>query len=62
VLVVDALVLVAAAEGIRGWNISPRLQRPLARLETLVTAASVPLSLGVLGAYEAAAHFARGLV
>lgn len=62
VLVVDALVLVAAAEGIRGWNVSPRLQRPLARLETLVTAASVPLSLGVLGVYDAAAHFARGLV
>lgn len=62
VLVVDALVLVAAAEWIRGWSVSPRLQRPLARLETLVTAASVPLSLGVLGVYEAAAHFARGLV
>jgi hypothetical protein len=62
VLVVDALVLVAAIAGIRGWNLPPRLARPLARLEALVTALSVPLSLGVLGAYEGVAHVAHGLV
>jgi hypothetical protein len=62
VLVLDALILVAAIAGIRGWNLPPRLARPLARLEALVTALSVPLSLGVLGAYEGVAHFAHGLV
>jgi ESX secretion system protein EccD len=62
VLIVDAIVLIGVGTGIRGLNVPPRLQRPLARLEAVVTAASVPLSLGVLGAYEAVAHFARGLV
>jgi len=62
VLVVDAIVLIGVGTGIRGFNVPPRLQRPLARLEAVVTAVSVPLSLGVLGAYDAVAHFARGLV
>lgn len=61
VLIADALVLVTASAAFRSWGVSPRLRRQLGILELLATLASVPLALGVLGIYEAAARFARGL-
>lgn len=64
-LIADGLVLfilAAAARTFQGWDLSARWRRWLRRLDALATAASVPLALGVIGAYEAAAHFAHGLV
>ena len=60
-LVADALVLLVASLWVRTWNPAPVLLRQLAWIETLATVASVPLSLGVLGTYEAVARLARGL-
>jgi hypothetical protein len=61
VLVVDGILLGAAAATIRGSELSPLFRRQLGRVELLATAATVPLALGVLGTYEAAARFAHGL-
>ncbi len=61
VLVVDGLVVLAVSVWVRQWNPAPVLLRQLAWIETLATVASVPLSVGVLGAFEAVQRFARGL-
>lgn len=60
-LVVDALVVLALGVWVRRWDLAPVLLRQLALIETLATVASVPLSLGVLGAFDAVERFARGL-
>jgi type VII secretion integral membrane protein EccD len=61
VLIVDGILLAAAAATIRGSELSPVFRRQLGRVELLATAATVPLALGVLGTYEAVARFAHGL-
>lgn len=61
VLVVDSLVVLAASVWVRHWNPAPALLRQLAWIETLATATSVPLSLGVFGAFDAVERLARGL-
>jgi len=61
VLIVDGILLAAAAATIRGSELSPLFRRQLARVELLATAATLPLALGVLGTYEAVARFAHGL-
>jgi type VII secretion integral membrane protein EccD len=61
VLVVDAVVVLAAGAWVRRWNPTPQLLRRLGSIDALATAATVPLSLGVLGTYEAVERFARGL-
>ena len=60
-LAADALILVVAVSVVRRWDLSPGLRRQLGRLEALATAATVPLAVGVLGAYAAVARFAHGL-
>jgi type VII secretion integral membrane protein EccD len=60
-LIADAVVLVVAARWMRGWDIPPRANRWLGRLEVIAIAASVPLALGAIGAYDAAGQFARSL-
>jgi type VII secretion integral membrane protein EccD len=61
ILTIDALVLAAAGSTVRRWDLSPRLRRQLGRLEAVATAVTVPLALGVLGAYEAIARLVHGL-
>ena len=61
-LIADTVVLLAAATLVRRWSLSPRVTRWLRPLEALAVAASVPLAMGVLGVYDAVAHFARGLI
>jgi type VII secretion integral membrane protein EccD len=61
VLVVDAFVVLAVSVSVRQWNPAPILLRQLAWIETLATVATVPLSLGVLGTFDAVERFARGL-
>jgi type VII secretion integral membrane protein EccD len=60
-LTADALILVAAVSTVRRWDLSPGLRRQLGRVEAIATAATVPLALGVLGAYAAVAQFVHGL-
>jgi type VII secretion integral membrane protein EccD len=59
-LTADALILAAAGSLVREWDLSPRLRRQLGRLEATATAATVPLALGALGAYEAVARLVHG--
>ncbi len=61
VLIANGILLAAAAATIRGWELSTLFRRQLGRVELLATAATVPLALGVLGTYEAVAHFAHSL-
>jgi type VII secretion integral membrane protein EccD len=60
-LLADAVVLVAAATWIPSWKVTPQIARWLGPLESFAIAASVPLALGAMGAFDAAARFARGL-
>jgi ESX secretion system protein EccD len=60
VLTADALVLALAVGIVRRWELSPRLKRQLGRLEAFATAATVPLAVGVLGAYPAVARLVHG--
>jgi type VII secretion integral membrane protein EccD len=60
VLIADALVLAAAGSTVRRWELSAQLRRQLGRLEAIATAATVPLAVGVLGAYEAVARVVHG--
>lgn len=61
VLIADALILATAGAFVRRLEISPNLRRQLGRVELLATTASVPLAVGILGAYDAVARFAHGL-
>jgi type VII secretion integral membrane protein EccD len=61
ILMVDALILAVAGSTVR-WDLSPQLRRQLGRLEALATAATVPLALGALGAYQAVTHLVHRLV
>lgn len=60
ILVADALILGLAGSAVRRWDLSPQLRRRLGRLEAISTAATVPLALGVLGAYSAVARLVHG--
>ena len=60
-LVADAAVLVAAAVWIPSWKLTPQVMRWLGPLESVAIAASVPLAAGAVGAFDAAARFARSL-
>jgi hypothetical protein len=57
----DAVVLVGASVLVRRWSLPARVTRWLRPLEFVAVAATVPLALGVLGLYDAVAHFVRGL-
>ena len=59
-LAADALILAIGGSAVRRWDLSPRLRRQLGRLEAIATAATVPLALGVLGAYDAVARLVHG--
>lgn len=59
---IDALVLVVVATVVPRWMLTPRITSRLWLLESLAIAASVPLALGAIGAFDAVARFARGLV
>jgi type VII secretion integral membrane protein EccD len=59
-LVVDALVLALTGIAVRRWDLSPQLRRQLGRLELIATAATLPLAVGVLGAYSAVARLVHG--
>jgi type VII secretion integral membrane protein EccD len=61
-LLADAAVLVAAATWIPTWKVTPQVARWLGPFESIAIAVSVPLALGAMGAFDAAARFARGLV
>jgi hypothetical protein len=60
-LLADAALLFAAAIWIPSWRLTPQVMRWLGPLESIAIAASVPLALGAIGAFDAAARFARGL-
>lgn len=60
-LIADGLVLTAGAGAIRDRNLPARIHRRLRTVEWLAIAASVPLALGVLHAYDAVVRFARGV-
>jgi type VII secretion integral membrane protein EccD len=60
ILIADGLILAASGSSIRRWDLSPRLRRQLGRLEAIATAATVPLALGVLGAFEAVTRLVHG--
>jgi type VII secretion integral membrane protein EccD len=60
-LIADGLVLTALAGAIHGFGLPADLHRRLRTVEWIAIAASVPLALGVLGAYDAVVHFAKGL-
>jgi type VII secretion integral membrane protein EccD len=60
-LTADAVILVLTGATVRRWELSPRLQRQLGRLEAVATAATVPLAIGVLGTYSAVARLVHGL-
>jgi type VII secretion integral membrane protein EccD len=60
ILIADALILAAAGSTVRRWELSAQLRRQLGRLEAIATAATVPLAVGVLGAYEAVARVVHG--
>jgi hypothetical protein len=60
VLTADALILALAGTAIRRWDLSPQLRRRLGRVEAIATAATIPLALGVLGAYSAVARVVHG--
>ena len=60
-LLADAALLVAAATWIPTWKLTPQITRWLGPLESIAIAASVPLALGAMGAFDAAARFARSL-
>jgi hypothetical protein len=60
-LLADAASLVAAAIWIPSWKLTPQVIRWLGPLESVAIAASVPLAVGAIGAFEAAERFARGL-
>jgi type VII secretion integral membrane protein EccD len=60
VLSADALLLALTVGIVRRWDLSPRLRRQLGRLEALATAATVPLAVGVLGAYAAVGRLVHG--
>jgi hypothetical protein len=62
VLSADALLLALTVGIVRRWDLSPRLRRQLGRLEALATAATVPLAVGVLGAYAAVGHLVHGFI
>jgi type VII secretion integral membrane protein EccD len=61
ILTADAVILAVTASTVRRWELSPQLRRQLGRLETIATAVSVPLAIGVLGAYAAVARLVHGL-
>jgi hypothetical protein len=61
-LLADAALLVAAATWIPTWKLTPQVARWLGPLESIAIAASVPLALAAIGAFDAATRFARGLV
>ncbi len=60
VLSADALLLALTVAIVRRWDISPRLRRQLGRLEAFATAATVPLAIGVLGAYATVGRLVHG--
>jgi type VII secretion integral membrane protein EccD len=60
ILTADALILALAGTAVRRWDLSPQLRRRLGRVEAFATAATVPLALGVLGAYSAVARVVHG--
>ena len=60
-LIADAIVLVGVVVLVRRWSLSPPLVRWLRPAEFAAVATTVPLALGVLGLYDAVAHFVRGL-
>jgi type VII secretion integral membrane protein EccD len=59
-LTADALILAVAGSAVRRWDLSPQLRRQLGRLESIATAGTVPLALGVLGAYSAVTRLVHG--
>lgn len=61
-LIADAALLVLAVVVFTRWEIPQALKPWLDRLEVTAIAASVPLALFAMGAFDAAARFARGLV
>jgi hypothetical protein len=61
VLIADGLLLGVGAAAIRGWKLPEAVDRRMRTVEWIAIAASVPLALGVLGAYDAVVRFARGL-
>lgn len=60
VLTVDALVLALAGSTARRWDLSTQARLQLGRLESIATAATVPLAAGVLGVYAEVARLAHG--
>ncbi len=60
-LIADGLLLTAAAGAIRSTSLPAQIRRRLGAVEWVAIAASVPLALGVLGAYDAVVRFARGV-
>jgi hypothetical protein len=62
VLSADALLLALTVAIVRRWDLSPRLRRQLGRLEAIATAATVPLAVGVLGAYAAVGRLVHGFI
>jgi ESX secretion system protein EccD len=61
VLTADALLLALAGTNLRRWDLSPGLRLQLGRLESVATAATVPLALGAVGTYELVSRLVRGL-
>jgi type VII secretion integral membrane protein EccD len=59
-LIADGLIVAAIAGVVSGWTLPAEIARRLRSVEWIALAASVPLALGVLGAYDAAMRFARG--
>jgi type VII secretion integral membrane protein EccD len=59
-LTADAAILALAGSVVKRWDLSPQLRRQLGRVEAIATAITVPLALGVLGAYSAVARLVHG--